>query len=355
MSNVSKCSSSAPTRVIPTTHPAWFDSLREAKMIYQCGDRVVWVVDDQFILKRMRYTINSEAPTHEFVNSKTDIPVPHVFAEWLSADTRTHYLLEGRIPGQTLGDCWGQLTNETRIRLAQQVALYMAQLARAFRGKRMQSVARQPLPINCFVPGADEPRGPLKGRWATDEDIFNNEFLPGLKSKGLPDALIRLVGATMPPCRGQLAFTHCDLYVGNIMVDPAHGVVTAIIDWESAGYWPEWFQYARITHGCSPADGQWKYILGRVSRGLIPHADHGRVWLDMVGLFMHRPDSLQARAWLRLLIKYLKGEASSREMREYESIDGRDQREQIEREGLLLNGKGYIGNVGYYSSAMRCE
>ncbi|KAH6850585.1 kinase-like domain-containing protein [Chaetomium sp. MPI-CAGE-AT-0009] len=338
---------------IPRRAPAWFDDLREAKVIYQCGDRVVWVVDEKYILKRTRYTHNSEAPTHHFINTQTDIPAPRVFAEWLGPGKRQHYLLEGRAPGQTLGACWRQLSLDARVRLATQVAGYMSRLARQFRGRRMESVSGQVLPLNCFVPGAENPRGFLKGRWATDDEIFNNEFRPGLRRKGHPEQLIRLVGITMPPCRGQLALTHCDLYVGNIMVDPARGDVTAIIDWESAGYWPEWFQYARITHGCSPDDGHWKYMLSRMCRHLIPHADHGRVWLDMVQLLMYRPDSLQARAWLELLLRYLKGEASSTEMKEYYKVDGKDMCEQIAREeAALLNGKGYTGNQGYYSTAI---
>lgn len=337
-----------------STHPpSWFEDLRKAKIIYQCGNRIVWVMENVYILKRTQYTINSEAATHRFITANTPIPCPRVFGEWLSRDRSQHFLLEERAGGVTLGQCWPQLSSEDKIYLAQQVADYMSKLARRFRGRRIESVSGQALPINCFVPDNSGSRGFLHGRWRTDDDIFDNEFLPALERTGLPSPIIKAVRATMPPCQGQLALTHCDLYVGNIMVDPDRAVVTAIIDWESAGYWPEWFQYARITHGCNPDDAQWKYVLSRVCRPLIPHADHGRVWLDMVHLFLSYPASLQARAWLRLLGSYLKGDISSGDMQDYRKLDGRHEHEYRAKEAARLNNKGLKGDQGYYSTCLR--
>jgi hypothetical protein len=325
--------------------PPWFDNLQQLKKIYECGDRVVWIMEDVYILKRTRYTVNSEASTHHFINTRTSIPAPRVYGEWPSPDRRKHFLLEARAPGVTLGEAWPQLTKARKIQLAQQVAGYMSTLSRTFRGCRMETVSGQTLPVNGFVPTAgSKPCGFLHGRWGEDREIFDNEFRPALVKKGLSEAMINSVRATMPPCRGQLALTHCDLYIGNIMVDSERANVTAIIDWESAGYWPEWFQYARITHGCHLDDTEWKFVLSRVSRRMINHADHGRVWLDMVQLLVCCPNSLQARAWLKLLVKYLKGEVTPGEMREYRKLDGHDDKGYLAKEKARLNNRGFKGD-----------
>ncbi|KAK3308487.1 kinase-like domain-containing protein [Chaetomium strumarium] len=349
---------------LPTGPPAWF-SFDGASLIYQAGERRVWKIRDEYILKRTPTTshgTNSEAVTHRFVSAQTSVPVPFVYGEWRSENGRWHYLLEGRIAGQTLADCWPRLTIDDKLDLAEQVVEYMAELRR-FTASHMRSVSGHRLPNNLFVPrpfpqGA---RGFLSGTWRTDDDIFAREFLPALQHARVAPDVIRLLRRTMPPCAGQLQFTHCDLYVGNVMVDFLRGggrrraVVSAIIDWESAGYWPAWFQHARITHGCSKIDGDWKYFLSRLQRDTIPYADHGRVWWDTVHTLLDRPASLKARAWLRLLVGYVRGERDVSELQRYQEMDVQEEEEEVVVEAfrgtLLPRGRGR-GADGYYSTAI---
>ncbi|KAK4152005.1 kinase-like domain-containing protein [Chaetomidium leptoderma] len=339
-----------------TSRPGWVN-LRSNDIIYQYGDRIVYKIrkgPDEFILKRTAASRHqSEAATHQFLAERTAIPAPIAYGEWLSSDRRYHYLLEGHIAGQTLGDCWGQLSMDDKIDIAEQITAYMSRLSR-FTSDRMQSISGTRLPNNCFVARPADPRGHLSGRWTSDDDIFQYEFRPALVRSGVSAELIGALRRAMPPCRGELAFTHCDLYVGNIMVDPRRGRVTAIIDWESAGFWPEWFQYARITHGCSRDDTEWKWILSQVQQPTIRHADHGRVWWDTMQTFMYCSDSLQAKAWLRLLGQYLRGEKSSKALKDYQKIDGEGMREQIARDEarLMRNNRGGTGNEGYYSTVI---
>ncbi|KAK4040035.1 hypothetical protein C8A01DRAFT_16083 [Parachaetomium inaequale] len=346
---------------LPNWPPLGF-TLEDAEIIYQYADRIVWKLGNGRILKRTQHLhTNSEAATHRFIADRTTIPVPCVYAEWLSADRRFHYLLEARAPGTTLGACWGQLTMDGKLDVAVQIATWMEYLMNNFRGDRMQTVSGARLPNNCFVPRVADPRGCLSGRWATNDDIFYREFEPALQRQGVDPDVIGLLRRVMPPCEGELALTHCDLYLGNIMVEPRAGgnraVVTAIIDWESAGYWPAWFQYARITHGCSRDDTEWKWILSQETRGRIKHADHGRVWWDTVHLLLHRPRSLQARAWLRLLARYVRREVGREALREYEELDGRDLNAQLAQQeamfdrSRMVNNRGGTGDQGYYSTA----
>src|SRR5690554_2052074 len=86
--------------------PSWF-SLRDGIIIYEHGDRIVWKICDDLILKRVLADAHlSEAATHEFLRRSTSIPAPRVYAEWLSLDRHYHYLLESQIPGESLLSCW---------------------------------------------------------------------------------------------------------------------------------------------------------------------------------------------------------------------------------------------------------
>jgi len=302
--------------------PPWL-SMADATIIYQYGERIVYQIGDDYILKRTPRGPNTEAETHHFVALRTEIPVPRIYGEWLSPNRRHHFLLQQKIPGTTLGAAWPRLSKPDKLRLARQVDAMMARLGR-FEDTRMQTIAETRLPNNAFVPHPADPPGLpyLSGRWRTDAAIFDNEFLPALSRAGVTAPLIRVLRRTMPPCDTDFVFTHGDLYVGNVMVDPVRVKVTGIIDWESAGFWPEWFQYARITYGVNRDDVEWKRLLSRLQRerGTIKYADQGRVWWDAVATLLGDPESERARLWLRLLVDFLKGNVGVWTLREYRKL-----------------------------------
>ncbi|KAH7886513.1 hypothetical protein F5I97DRAFT_1808227 [Phlebopus sp. FC_14] len=66
------------------------------------------------------------------------------------------------------------------------------------------------------------------------------------------------------PTEAHIYLTHGDLLPHNILVEGSK--ITAIIDWETAGFYPEFWEYCRMHHPVlmTPA---WAYILGRVFPG----------------------------------------------------------------------------------------
>jgi hypothetical protein len=338
------------SRSLPNRPPTNFD-FSGSKVIYHHGNRKVYKIREEYILKRVPFDINSEAATHRFVQSSgTSTPVPYIYDEWLSEDRKQHYILEGRIAGETVGDAWPRLSTAAKHSAARQVVTYMERLAQ-FRSDRLESVAHRRVITNNFVPKPLTTH--LAGKWRTDAEIFHHEFRPALTQAGVSPSTMTLLQRTMPPCAGQLVFTHGDLYVGNVMVNPATAEITAIIDWESAGFWPAWFQYARITDGCTPVDGEWKALLSALMRNKIPHAEHGRVWWCAVQELLYDRDSGKGRAWVSLLGQYLRGEAV--DLGRYKEVEverstgwfGTASRA-VER----FNGRRGRGAASYYSTAL---
>lgn len=69
----------------------------------------------------------------------------------------------------------------------------------------------------------------------------------------------------MLPNIHRIIFAHADISWENILVDPATGTVTGILDWEMAGFWPEWWAYRKALCG---ARGQpwWINVLKEIMR-----------------------------------------------------------------------------------------
>lgn len=66
------------------------------------------------------------------------------------------------------------------------------------------------------------------------------------------------------PTEGQVHFTHGDLLPHNILVDGSK--ITAIVDWETAGYYPDFWEYCRM-HDCGWMTPAWGRVLARMFPG----------------------------------------------------------------------------------------
>lgn len=58
-------------------------------------------------------------------------------------------------------------------------------------------------------------------------------------------------------------FTHADLHPSNILID--QGRLSAILDWECAGFFPEYWEYTKAMYGVwreKPMEKMWRRALG---------------------------------------------------------------------------------------------
>jgi hypothetical protein len=116
--------------------------------------------------------------------------------EIFTVDHSTGVLVERRQPGVMLSDIWTELAPGTRLRSAEMVAEFRAELAR----RAVDGVEREACAVR-IASDAQNAFGSL-GVWAADaltEDI---------------------------------AWCHGDLHAANLLVDPADGRLTAVLDWE---------------------------------------------------------------------------------------------------------------------------
>jgi len=77
--------------------------------------------------------------------------------------------------------------------------------------------------------------------------------------------------------------THCDLNLGNIMVQDGKDV--GILEWEYAAFFPIWYEYVSASFGFTDMDVEWKKLLReRLDAQDEGHESAKRLWTDMCNL-----------------------------------------------------------------------
>lgn len=143
-----------------------------------------------------------------------------------------------RIRGVALSTVWDTAEPQFRETIVGQLASYFHELRTLHtpHGRRICSILGGP--VRDFRLRYEHV-GPFE-----DEDDFNrrgarfNKDFEYLPAEGMPQLV-----AAAHSIRHDIVFTHGDLATRNVMVDGA--TVTAILDWECAGWFPEHWEYCK--------------------------------------------------------------------------------------------------------------
>ncbi|KAF9730212.1 hypothetical protein PMIN04_012255 [Paraphaeosphaeria minitans] len=240
------------------------------KLFYSASDRGAWSLGSKYILKeRSIEPPNFEACNIRFLRESTTIPVPRVELEYNDDDR--YFMVTERVPGDVLGAIWTSLPTAEKENIAKQTADCLLQL-RNLRSSRMQSLGEQPLySAFLFLNGFGRPHGPL----CSDDELWA-EF--SIILKNLPEK-VRLRLRERMPSAGPYTFTHGDLNIGNIVVQD--GNLSGILDWESSGYFPVWWEFTCAGIGLGENDAEWKALL----RKFMPSFEMAReFWVELYAL-----------------------------------------------------------------------
>ncbi|KAI0074919.1 kinase-like protein [Panus rudis PR-1116 ss-1] len=201
---------------------------------------------------------DSEILAMQLVREQTNIPVPAVRRVFGNEGYRT--IVMDYISGKTLDDCWPDLGLWQRVRIIWTIRRYIRQLRHVLPKK----AASRPL-----FPGpvASEPQichGTMftdygAGPFASYEELkawFVHKLDVNRRIRKHPPESRRVeFDSSMP-----LVLTHLDLHTTNIIIGDDGRVW--LIDWEYAGFYPQWFEYASMRDGWDIL-GRWKlWILG---------------------------------------------------------------------------------------------
>lgn len=192
----------------------------------------------------------TEVDSLVFIRSRTTIPVPKILNAYETEGCR--YMVMEFLEGEKLESAWPDLSNEHRKSICSDLHNYLHQM-------------RNILPPKAFIgsvsggPAVDRRSlGSVKGGPFACEEEFNKWQLGQLRDN--TPLLNQEMYTAMHRTDHKIVFSHGDLGFHNIMVRDGH--ITAILDWEHAGWYPEHWDFCKSLHFLAATDEQYQFCKG---------------------------------------------------------------------------------------------
>ncbi|OAA57878.1 Protein kinase-like domain protein [Niveomyces insectorum RCEF 264] len=201
--------------------------------------------------------VRREVEAMAYVHGHTSVPVPRVLESHFDTDDNDSWFRMERVGGSPLDQAWPEMSDGSRARTIHLLKSYFAQL-------------------HAVCPPEPGWIGSCSGGTAYDHRLnslfaygpFKNtadfhDFLVA-PIRNCPNPQLAEKYRTQFPDTHKIVFAHADLSWEHIFVDPRTGDVTGIIDWEMAGFWPEWWEYRKALFGGRSRPGWWVGIVNQV-------------------------------------------------------------------------------------------
>ncbi|KAJ5811436.1 hypothetical protein N7474_007737 [Penicillium riverlandense] len=187
-----------------------------------------------------------EAATLRCIAANTTIPVPKVHGiHWENGKVASFVM--DYMPGKRLDEAWDTLDSNQKLSIADELHSYINQL-RELKGDDIGAIDRGKAIIGQI---ASIEGGPF------DSEQQLNEFILGDIVKSAPD-LLRHYAKFALMDNHEIVFTHADFSPRNILVERDR--VTAILDWEYAGWYPEHWEYIQALRQLKPMPDWPEYL-----------------------------------------------------------------------------------------------
>lgn len=220
---------------------------QETTTLYSLGKRKV-IRSGNLLVKSGRIR-SQEAQTLRFIATNTTIPVPKVHdVHW--EDGKVVAIVMDYMPGKSLEEVWDTLDSNQKLSIADELHSYINQL-RTLKGDYIGAIDRGKAIIGQIASIEGDP---------FDSEQQFNEFILGDIVKSAPD-LLRHYAKFALMDNHEIVSIHSDLAPRNILVEG--GRVTAILDWEYAGWYPEYWEYVQALRQLKPMP-DWPEYLSRI-------------------------------------------------------------------------------------------
>lgn len=209
-------------------------------------------VKEHFAVKFGNGIALSEAENMKFLATNSAVPVPKVYAAFIDPETNRTYIIMDYIPGDDLQKLLPSLTPSEKTVICRLVRNAIVELRKIPAPDYLGTLNRQPYNDGVFRPEDDNPLIP--GPFAS-QDEMNRGLLEKLRQLESPQYVRLLQEMVERTLHGhQTVFTHGDLQPKNIMVERVDaagpGFKTTLVDWEMAGWYPEFWEFCNATVCC---------------------------------------------------------------------------------------------------------
>lgn len=177
-----------------------------------------------------------------YIATHTSIPVPRVL-DAVTDGKLTSITMEF-IEGERLDKIWNSLPEEQKKNIAAQINDYLFQL-RSLHGRYIGGMNRNP--------AIDSRRYGLEGGPFESESQFN-EFLLSDAYPQVPKCFLKMAEHSLLT-NHEIIFAHGEIAPRNILV--REGRVVAVLDWENAGWYPEYWDFVKSFNALDGRCASW--------------------------------------------------------------------------------------------------
>ncbi|KXG47389.1 Aminoglycoside phosphotransferase [Penicillium griseofulvum] len=239
----------------------------EGEILHSLFGRTVVRVGENLVIKSGNIR-SHEAQMLRFIAANTTIPVPKVH-DVRSENSQIVAITMDYMPGKRLDEAWHTLDSNQKLSIANELHSYISQL-RNLKGEYIGAVERGKAIIGRRIS--------IEGGAFDSEQQFN-EFILGDLVQSAPD-LLRHYAKHALSNNHEIVFTHSDISPRNILVEGGH--VTAILDWEDAGWYPAYWEYTQALRQLKPVP-DWPEYLSRI---LPPQFEREYIGMSFLALML---------------------------------------------------------------------
>ncbi|KAK2798721.1 hypothetical protein FQN50_008759 [Emmonsiellopsis sp. PD_5] len=192
-------------------------------------------LDENRVLKSS-ITDSRETEAMKFIAANTTIPVPKVYdAKWSDDPAwKPSQIVMEYIPGESLDKAWEKLSHEQRLSTCAELRGFLEQLQQ-LKGTRIQAVNGGRVTVGLRFPRQGGP-------FDTEKEF--HDFLVESSSQRLSPFFKQYARDALADDH-EIRFAHGDFSPRNIIVDEC-GHVKAVLDWDRAGWYPEYWDHNRM-------------------------------------------------------------------------------------------------------------
>ncbi|KAG6214995.1 hypothetical protein E4U50_008037 [Claviceps purpurea] len=260
----------APQSRLPIPIPSVQDIEREAEVLLErSGCRVVRY-GNHFVIKYGVLVSLTEGENMLFVRQTQPLLAPEVFALFSVKNDkggRVNYIIMDNVVGDGLDKVWATLDTPEKCRIAGELRLQIETLRKIPAPGYFGCIGRRPFEETMFWTsprhGLDD--GIVNGPFETESELNEALVRKLLYNRGRDqDARADYYRRVLPVVlHGHDAvFTHGDLQLKNIILKPDGQPV--MVDWETAGWYPAYWEFATATVGCLGLDHDWYEYIPRI-------------------------------------------------------------------------------------------
>ena len=272
----------APESRLPSSLPSPQDIEHFAVVLHEQTGRRVVRFGDCFVIKYGLNVSLTEGENMLFVRQTQSEAIPEVFALFsvLNREDRpVNYIIMEHIVGERLDTIWPRLDQTEKDRTAHALRLSLDTVRNIPAQGYFGCIGRRPFEESMFwtapEDGLDD--GTINGPFDTESNLNDALVRKYLYNTGL-NQKARYYRRVLPlVLRGHsMVFTHGDLQRKNIIMRENGKPV--LIDWETAGWYPAYWEYASAVFACGSWQDDWHEYVPRI----LDEYPNEYAWFDML-------------------------------------------------------------------------